>query len=218
MRKPTFTTFKLTALALASTFSYSLAVAKDDIGGGPLADFRANELTVPCVEVNNLSGSNANNKFFDVVLDRRGNSMNFELTYAAPESAALCQRLADIAAFEDDDYSDDNPAPGENGFGILVRCELSGDRSSISVDAKDLAAGTYVATILSGTNDETSLPLTISGDEVEFDFDSDEDEVDDGAFEIDDNFITSGLKVTAEIVNDATDKVVYSATGLCLAD
>ena len=218
MKQPTSTILKMTALALASTFSYSLAVAKDDIGGGPLADFKANELTVPCVEVNNLSGSNANNKFYDVVLSRRGNSMNFELTYAAPEDLALCERLAAIAAFEDDDYSDDNPAPVENGFGILVRCELTDDRSSVSVDAKELAAGTYIATIKSGTNTEMSAPLTISGDHAEFAFDSDEDEIDDGAFEIDDEFITSGLKVTAEIVNDATDKVVYSATGQCLAN
>src|SRR5688500_13495634 len=105
-------TLELTALALASTFSWSLASA-DDIHGGPLADFGANELTIPCVEVNNFSGSPANNQFFDVVLDRRGNSMNFELTYAEPEDLAFCQRLADFANFEDDDVIFH---PGQNGF------------------------------------------------------------------------------------------------------
>ncbi|MES2625501.1 MAG: hypothetical protein V4628_09490 [Pseudomonadota bacterium] len=208
-------TIEMAALALASSFSWSLATAADDIGGGPLADFGANELTVPCVEVNNLSGSNANNKFYDVVLDRRGNSMNFELTYAAPEDPDYCQRLVDYANYEDDDYE---PNPGENGFGILVRCELEADRSKVSVNAKDLPPGTYYATVTSGLNEELSLPLLTADDEVEFDFDSDEDEVDDGATEIDDDFIQDDLEVTAEIVNDANDQVVYSATGVCLVD
>lgn len=52
---------KLTAemgtLALTSTLSYSLAVAGDDIGGAAKADFSTSKLTVPCVEVRNLSGS-----------------------------------------------------------------------------------------------------------------------------------------------------------------
>jgi hypothetical protein len=206
---------EMTALALASTFSWSLATAADDIGGGPLADFGANELTVPCVLVNNLSGSNANNKFYDVVLDRRGNSMNFELSYAAPEDPAYCQRLIDYANFEDDDLT---PIPGQNGFGILVSCELSTGRSSISVKAKDLAPGTYFATITSGTNEEMTLPLAITDDDVEYDFDSDDDEVDDGATEIDADFIDDDLEVTAKITNDFNDKVVYSATGMCLED
>jgi hypothetical protein len=186
-------TVEMAALALASTLSYSLAVAEDDIGGGAKADFSTSKLTIPCVEVTNLSGSLANNKFFDVV-------------------------LANIATFEDANYSDDNTAPGENGFGILVRCNLRVGRSSVSVDAKDLAAGTYIATIKSGTKVKTSLPVTITGDEVEFDFDSDNGDVAEGAVRIDTDFIQNDLKVVAEIVNDITDKVVYSATGICLVN
>ena len=211
-------TAEMATLALAATLSYSLAVAGDDIGGGAKADFSTSKLTVPCVEIRNLSGSLANNKFFDIVLERRGSSFNFELTYAASEDAAMCQQLANIATFEDSNYSDDNTAPGENGFGILVRCNLRVGRSSVSVDARDLAAGTYIATIKSGTKVKTSLPMTISGDEVEFDFDSDNGDVAEGAVRIDTDFIQNDLKVVAEIVNDITDKVVYSATGICLVN
>jgi hypothetical protein len=214
MKKSTLT-LEMAALALASTFSWSVATAADEIGGGPLADFGANELTIPCVKVSNLTGSTANDRFFDVVLDRRGESMNFELTAAAPEDIAFCKRLADFAAFEDDDLT---PVPGENGFGILVSCELTADRSSVSVKAKDLAPGTYLATITSGTNEVMTLPLAITDDEVEFDFDSDDDEVADGATEIAADFIQDDLAVTAEIVNDANDAVVYSATGMCLVE
>ncbi len=207
-------TMQMAALAFASTVSWSFASA-DEIGGGPLADFGANDLTVPCVEVSNREGSPSNNRFYDIVLDRRGNSMNFELTYAVPEDSAFCQRLADFAKYEDPDYE---PVPGENGFGILVSCELAADRSSISVRAKDLAAGTYVASITSGANEESSLPLLTSDDEVKFSFDSDDDEIDDGATEITADFIQDDLEVTAEIINDVTDEVVYSATGMCLVE
>jgi hypothetical protein len=205
-----------TAIALASTLAWSLATA-DEIGGGPRADFRDNTLSIPCVDVEFLSPT-SDEIYYDVVFNRRGNSMNYELITAEPEDTAMCARLAAIAAYDDDDYSDDNPDPGENGFGILVRCELTDDRSSIQVDAKDLPAGTYVASITSGLNEELSLPVVISDDEVEFEFDSDEDEVDDGALEIDADFIDDDLEVTAEIINDTTDKVVYTATGQCLSD
>ena len=60
--------------------------------------------------------------------------------------------------------------------------------------------------------------MTFSGDEVEFDFDSDNGDVAEGAVRIDTDFIQNDLKVVAEIVNDITDKVVYSATGICLVN
>lgn len=204
------------AVALTSTFAWSLAHA-DKIGGGPRADFRDDKLTVPCVNVDHLSPAIDEN-YYDIVLDRRGKSYNYELITALPEDTALCERLAAIAAFEDEDYSDGVPAPGANGFGILVRCDLTAGRSKVSVDAKNLAAGTYVASIRSGLNTRVSSPRIISGDEIEFDFDSNANSVADGAFQINADFIQNDLKVSAEIINHVTNSVVYSATANCLLD
>ena len=55
---------------------------------------------------------------------------------------------------------------------VRVRCEKRADRSKISVDGNDLAAGSYTATATSGASSVTAAAKNAVGDEVEFDFDS----------------------------------------------
>lgn len=90
---------------------------------------------------------------------------------------------------------------------IRVRCEKRSNRSKISIDGKDLARRNYKARVISGSNTVTSDPQAAVGDEVEFDFDSDPDDIADGATPIAPNFIQSG-KVTGKILNPAGYTVI----------
>jgi hypothetical protein len=166
----------------------------DKIGGAPLADFRVNELRIPCVEVKNLD-PNIDGHFFDVILDRRGNSMNFELKFAEVEDPDLCQAIADFAKFHDDDFDDDGAT------NILVICERRENRSKVSVSAKNLSAGRYAAEIASGMNTAASPLKNTTGDEVEFDFDSDPGDIAEGATAISPGFIQG--TVSAKVLNEA---------------
>ena len=107
---------------------------------------------------------------------------------------------------------------------IRIKCEKrlnpdgSAERSKISVDGKDLDAGTYTAMVASGDNGAISNSQSAMGDEVEFDFDSNNNDVDAGAKEIDPDFIQStrdGMPVIAtvhgKVVNNANDETVATA-------
>jgi hypothetical protein len=105
-----------------------LAIAADStladrVGGSPKANFSTNELTIPCVKIESLS-EETEGMFYDIVLARRGNSYNYELSAAEPEDAALCQRIADFAEYEDDDYAEDEEGDADNPD-ILVQCEVT---------------------------------------------------------------------------------------------
>ena len=96
---------------------------------------------------------------------------------------------------------------------IRVRCERRSGRSRASVDGNNLAAGQYRATIISGANTATTgLRGAISG-EVEFDFDSNPNDVAAGATRIASTFIQGG-RLTGQIKN-ASGAVVLSATVAC---
>lgn len=97
-----------------------------------------------------------------------------------------------------------------------VTCERRADRSKISVDGENLAAGTYTARAVSGTNSSTSGPAPAVGDEVEFDFDSDAGDITAGATPIAAGFIVgTPPSVTGEI-RDGAENVVASATVPCV--
>jgi hypothetical protein len=97
-----------------------------------------------------------------------------------------------------------------------VTCERRGDRSKISVDGENLAAGTYTARAVSGTNAATSGATPSVGDEVEFDFDSDPADIAAGATPIAASFIVgTPPSVTGEI-RDGAENVVASATVPCV--
>ena len=114
----------------------------------------------------------------------------------------------------------DNSGPGsgggENGDDSLrVRCEVRGtSRSKISVDGRNLAAGSYRARVQSGSNTAVSGLQPTIGDEVEFDFDSQPNDIAAGATAIARNFNRNG-RVTGEILT-AGGAVVRSATVACL--
>ncbi len=97
---------------------------------------------------------------------------------------------------------------------IRVQCEQRGDqRSKISVDGNNLAAGTYTAQVVSGINMAASAGQAAVGDEAEFDFDSNRNDQAAGATPIAPGFIQGG-KVTGKIVN-ANGATVISDTVNC---
>ncbi len=105
--------------------------------------------------------------------------------------------------------------PGAGGGVVRVRCERRSDRSKVSVDGNDLAAGSYSARITSGANTATSGVQSTMGDEVEFDFDSERDDVQAGATAIAAGFIQGAPpEVTGQIV-DTSGAVVAQATVTC---
>ncbi len=195
-------------LACNPAFGYEGGEHREKIGGVPRADFSLNELVIPCVEVKNLTPE-VDGKFFDVILDRRGNSMNFELSFVEPEDPDFCQTVANFAKFHDDDF-DDNPGDTK----IKVTCERRQNRSKVSVDAKNLIAGSYLAEITSGGNRASSPLKNTIGDEVEFDFDSDPDDIAEGATPIAPDFIQG--TVSAKILNEGGETVVAVDSVPCL--
>lgn len=201
----------LSALGLA--MSAASAQAADTIGGVAKADFATDELSIPCVQLVNFDGKN-NNAFFDVILVRRGNSFNYELSVAEPEDAAFCQRLADFANFEDDDLDEDGSGDDTDAPKILAQCEARAERSIVSVQGKNLEEGDYTVALSSGDNTIETDPLATLDDEVEFEFDSDADEVLDGDIEIDAAFIVDN-EVEAELIN-AAGETVLTTTATCM--
>src|SRR6266446_7873993 len=96
---------------------------------------------------------------------------------------------------------------------VRVRCETRANRSKISVDGNDLAAGSYTATVTSGTSSVTAAAKNAVGDEAEFDFDSNANDVAAGATSISPSFI-QGNAVTGSIIN-ANGQTVASSTVGC---
>jgi hypothetical protein len=97
-----------------------------------------------------------------------------------------------------------------------VTCEKRSDRSRVSVDGQNLAAGSYRARVTSGANVATSDLAPTIGDEVEIDFDSDPGDIAAGATAIAADFIVgTPAAVTGELLG-AGDAVVASATATCV--
>ena len=195
-------------VSIVGLYMFCSIVWANEITGASRADFLTNELIIPCVQIVNSNDETLNNRFFDVILERRGNSFNYELISAESEDQAHCQRVADFAAF------DDNAGTQPGTAKILVSCEQRIDRSKISVDGKDLASGDYSATVTSGDGSVSSSIKTTIGDEVEFDFDSSTDDIAQGATAISADFIQNGV-VGAEIANANASTVVSVTDVLC---
>lgn len=87
-----------------------------------------------------------------------------------------------------------------NAASIRVECEKRANRSKVSVDGNNLIAGNYKARITSGSNTKTSPSKGSTGDEVEFDFDSDPADIAAGATRIKSSFIQG--QVTAKLINE----------------
>ncbi len=106
------------------------------------------------------------------------------------------------------------PSPGGAGNALLrLRCEARSGRSKISVDGNNLTPGTYRASVRSGGNIAMSNARTAIGDEVEFDFDSDPNDIAGGASRIAPDFIQGG-RVEGTLSN-ASGQVIASAVVTC---
>ena len=204
-----------TSAILAASVNGALA---DRIGGGPKADFHNDELIIPCVKVTGLSDA-TEGAFFDVVLSRQDKSFTYELFTAEPENAALCEAIANFAKFEDDDFDDSVDDGDADTADILVECEVRPNRSKISVKGKNLGAGEYYALITSGDDSAKSDPQEPLDDEVEYDFDSNAEDIAEGAVEISADFITGDdPEVVGEIFLAGSDEPLLSETVTCTPD
>lgn len=193
------------------------AALADSIGGIPEADFSLKELKIPCVEVKNLN-PNLDGKHFDVILEQEDDSFRFRLKLAEREDDSLCQSVGNFAEFEDDDFRDDSVDDNGNGNrqgSIFVKCETRSNRSKISVDGKNLPSGQYYAIVTSGANSAQSLLQNTIGDEVEFDFDSEQDDIAAGATAIPADFIDG--PVTGQIFDDGDNLVASLESVACLS-
>ena len=56
----------------------------DSVKGSAKADFSNDELEVPCVLIQG-TGGNGDGRFYDIVLERRGKSFNYEMIFAERE-------------------------------------------------------------------------------------------------------------------------------------
>jgi len=225
------------AISLAAIMLSQPAFA-DRVKGSAKADFSSDELEVPCVRIQGYGGA-ADGRFFDIVLERRGKSFNYEMVFAEPEDAAMCEEMANYATFIDDDPededdsdddSDDDVADDDSDVSdsdddfddvanLFASCEVrqqGGDqiRSKIKVKANDLAAGSYYAIITSGANSVQSEAYSTDEDEVEIEFDNDADDVLEGAEAIEAGFIQDG-SILAEIFAADTDDLLLSETVNC---
>lgn len=97
---------------------------------------------------------------------------------------------------------------------VKVSCEKRSNRSKVSIDGNNLAAGSYRAVAQSGTRKATSDADTAIGDEVEFDFDSNAADIAEGATAIPANFIVDG-RVKGYLLNASGARVTPVVTATC---
>jgi len=101
-----------------------------------------------------------------------------------------------------------------NAADVEVRCEKRSARSKASVDGSNLRSGQYRAVLKSGTHTARSAFDQTIGDEVEFDFDSNPNDIAEGATQIAANFIVDG-RVRGYLVNDSGQRVTPIVTAIC---
>ena len=220
------------AISFAAIMLSQPALA-DRVKGSAKADFSNDELKVPCVLIQG-TGGNGDGRFYDIVLERRCKSFNYEMIFADREDATMCEEMANYATFIDDDPedddsnddvadddSDDDDSNDDSGdvANLFASCEVrdqSGDqvRSKIKVKAKDLTSGSYYAIVTSGDNTVQSEAYSTDEDELEIEFDNDADDVLEGAEAIEAGFIQDG-SVLAEIFAADTDELLLSETVNC---
>lgn len=97
---------------------------------------------------------------------------------------------------------------------VEVRCEKRSNRSRASVDADNLRSGLYRAVLKSGTRIATTQYQPSVGDEAQFDFDSNQGDVAEGATPIGPNFIVDG-RVRGYVVNADNVRVTPIVTAIC---
>jgi hypothetical protein len=136
-------------------------------------------------------------------------SLAFAAVMAAACSDGSTSPTTEVAALASGPGSGDSGGGG--GGAISVSCEKRSSRSRVSVDGRNLPSGSYTARITSGANSKTSPARRTVGDEVEFDFDSNRNDIAEGATAIPASFIqvSATPDVRGEILN-ASGAVVRS--------
>jgi hypothetical protein len=133
-------------------------------------------------------------------------SLAFAAVMAAACSDGSTSPTTEVAALAS------GPGSGGGGGGaISVSCEKRSSSYRVSVDGRNLPSGSYTARITSGANSKTSPARRTVGDEVEFDFDSNRNDIAEGATAIPASFIqvSATPDVRGEILN-ASGAVVRS--------
>ena len=97
---------------------------------------------------------------------------------------------------------------------VEVRCEKRSARSKASVDGSNLRRGQYRAVLKSGTKAARSAYAPTIGDEAQFDFDSNPNDIAEGATAIPANFIVDG-RVRGYLVNSENVRVTPIVTAIC---
>jgi hypothetical protein len=97
---------------------------------------------------------------------------------------------------------------------VQVTCEKRANRSRASVDGNNLNRGSYRAVLKSGDRTARSPFDQTIGDEVEFDFDSNQNDIAEGATAIPANFIVDG-RVRGYLVNTSNQRVTPIVTAIC---
>ncbi len=97
---------------------------------------------------------------------------------------------------------------------LEVDCEKRSNRSRASVDGNNLVRGSYRAVLKSGGKTVRSDFMQSIGDEAEFDFDSNPNDIAEGATPIPANFIVDG-RVRGYIVNNSNQRVTLIVRAIC---
>lgn len=97
---------------------------------------------------------------------------------------------------------------------VKVTCEKRSNRSRASVDGSSLVQGSYRAVLRSGLKTARSNFEPAIGDEAQFDFDSNPNDIADGATAIPANFIVDG-RVRGYLVNEAGKRVTPVVEAIC---
>jgi len=97
---------------------------------------------------------------------------------------------------------------------VDVRCEKRTHRSSASIDGKNLANGFYRAVLKSGDKTRRSDFEQTIAHEVEFDFDSNPNDISLGATPIPADFIVNG-QVRGYLINQSGLRVTPISTVMC---
>ena len=101
-----------------------------------------------------------------------------------------------------------------NAADVQVTCEKRSNRSRASVDGENLKRGSYRAVLTSGGKVARSNFDQTIGDEVEFDFDSNQNDIAEGATPIAPGFIVDG-RVRGYLVNESNQRVTPIVTAIC---
>ena len=103
---------------------------------------------------------------------------------------------------------------GAHAANVEVTCEKRSNRSRASVDGDNLRRGSYRAVLKSGDRTVRSPFAQTIGDEVEFDFDSNQNDIAEGATPISQGFIVDG-RVRGYLVNESNLRVTPIVTAIC---